>query len=84
MDKVNIRDDLSGFFIRDQQGSDRGILLFFHGGGFTVGSTGVTWDSSRLLAAPQEPQYSQSITASHPNTISLQLSLIRLPGTGSL
>ena len=85
MDKVNIRDDLSGFFIWDQQRSDRGILLFFHGGGFTVGSTrAITWDSWLLLAAPQEPPYSQSITASHPNTISLQLSLIRLPGTGSL
>lgn len=39
MEKVNIRDDLSGFFIRDRRVCDRGILLFLHGGGFTVGST---------------------------------------------
>jgi len=39
LEKVEIRDELSGFHVRDPRSSDRGILLFLHGGGFSVGST---------------------------------------------
>jgi monoterpene epsilon-lactone hydrolase len=39
MEKVSVGDDLLGYFVRPPLSSDKKILLFFHGGGFTVGST---------------------------------------------
>ncbi|HUU75730.1 MAG TPA: alpha/beta hydrolase [Methanoregulaceae archaeon] len=38
-EQVRIRDDLFAYWIRTPASKDRRVMLFFHGGGFSVGST---------------------------------------------
>ena len=65
---VAITDGLRGIWVSLPESLTERVVLFFHGGGFTTGSTDSHLGLCIGSPALPVPGYCRSITASHPNT----------------